>query len=373
VTSQTIAIGVIGDLLVESDETFTVRLHGAIHVAIGEGIGQGTIANDDQATTPPVSIDDIEVTEGQHSAIFTLRLHTPAAQQTVVTYLTENGSATAGSDYLAANGSITFAAGETTHTIEVALVDDSIVESDETLAVVLSTGARATAIIHDDDGGVAAVLAVGGAGPGNFGSFFRTVVQMHNPSEQPSSGNLIVRPMGGGEPRTFGYALAPHETRDLTATFDVTGFITADLVSLTGAIPLTSVRVFNDAGQQGRSGFTAAFVPVAKAITAGKRAILIAPDDTAATRFNLGIRALSGGATLTLTLRRANGDIAAQATQSLGANVLVQTATSLLFHATVENNDAIEIAVTHGSAIAYGSSVDNVTQDPSFTIAEPLP
>ncbi|MGN6184329.1 MAG: Calx-beta domain-containing protein [Thermoanaerobaculia bacterium] len=373
VTLQMISIGVIGDTNVESNESVTIRLSNPVNASIADATGRGTIVNDDRTSAPVVSIDDIEVHEAQGSAVFTVTLDAPATQETSITYSTADESAIAGADYLAANGTLTFAAGETTHTVAITIVDDAVVESEETFALVLSTGARGTARILDDDGGVAAVLAVGGEGPGNFGSFFRTVIQMHNATELPGTGNLIVRPMGGGAARTFGYALAPHETRDITATLDVSGFITADLVPLTGAIPRTSVRVFNDGGANGRSGFTAAFVPVSKAITAGRHAILIAPEDTTSTRFNLGIRALANGATLTFTLRRANGDIADQTTRTLGANVLEQLAASSLFGATIENNDAIEIAVTQGAAIVYGSSVDNVTQDPSFTIAEPLP
>ena len=258
-TSQTITIAILGDTLVEPDETFDVKLSGAVNADLHDATGRGTIVNDDSSTTPVVTIDDVEVTEGQASAIFTLRMSAPAPQETHVTYATSDDTAKSGSDYLGATGTVVFVAGETTRTIAIALVDDSAVEAEETFTLALSTGAHATALIHDDDGGVAAVLAIGGAGPGNYGSFFRTVIQMHNAADAPSSGNLVVRPMGGGEPRTFGYALAPRETRDISATLDVSGFITADLVSLTGAVPQTSVRVFNDAGTDGRSGFTATF------------------------------------------------------------------------------------------------------------------
>ncbi|HEX2832628.1 MAG TPA: Calx-beta domain-containing protein [Thermoanaerobaculia bacterium] len=372
-TSQTIPVGIIGDTVVESNETFTVRLSNAINATLGDASGRGTIVNDDHDSTLSISIEDVDVNERDAKAVFTIRLNAAAPQATHVTYATSDESAKSGADYLGASGAITFAAGETRQTIEVPLVDDAVVEADETFAVVLSTGTRGTAVIHDDDGGVAAILVIGGAGPGNGGSFFRTVVQMHNAGDLPSSGNLIVRPIGGGEPRTFGYALDAHETRDLTATLDVNGFVTADLVTLTGAIPQTSVRVFNDGGEKGRSGFTATFVPVSKAIVAGKRAILIAPDLVGTTRMNVGMRALEDGATLTFLLRRSNGDIVAHATQSLDANMLVQIAASALFEAPIENNDAIEVAVTKGAAVVYGSSVDNTTQDPSFIVPEAMP
>jgi CSLREA domain-containing protein len=372
-TSRTITIAVAGDTLIEPDETFTVVLSNPSGAVLGDANGRGTIVNDDQVTTPSIAVDDIEVSESADVATFIVTLSAPAAEPVVVTYATSDESAVAGSDYLATNGTLTFAAGETSHHVDVPLINDAVIEGGETFLLTLSNGTEATAVIHDDDSGVAAVLVIGGSGPGSLGSFFRTVLQLHNASDAPSTGNLIVRPMGGGEPRTFGYALAPRETRDLAATIDVTGFVTADLVALTGAVPRTSVRVFNDAGEHGRTGFTATLVPVSRAITTGKRAIVIAPDDAASTRFNIGMRALGNGASLELTLRRADGNVAARVSRELDANVLVQIAAPQLFGAAIEDNDVVDIAVTRGAALVYGSSVDNVTQDPSFAIAEPLP
>ena len=85
------------------------------------------------------------------------------------------------------------------------------------------------------------------------------------------------------------------------------------------------------------------------------------------------MRALGAGASLTFARRRANGTVAAEVTRDLGPDVLTQVPASMLFGRALENSDAVEIAVTRGAAIVYGSSVDNVTQDPSFTVAEPMP
>ena len=51
-----------GDLLDEIDENFTLNLSGAVNATISDGVGVGTITDDDGE--PTLSIDDVTVTEG---------------------------------------------------------------------------------------------------------------------------------------------------------------------------------------------------------------------------------------------------------------------------------------------------------------------
>jgi len=63
----------------------------------------------------------------------------PAAGESVtVDYATADGTATAGDDYEEASGTLTFAEGETTKTIEVTVNGDTDIEDDETFTVNLS-------------------------------------------------------------------------------------------------------------------------------------------------------------------------------------------------------------------------------------------
>ncbi|MGV0992941.1 MAG: glycosyl hydrolase family 8 [Mycobacterium sp.] len=71
---------------------------------------------------------------------------------------TSNGTATAGEDYVAGAGTLTFAAGETVKSVTVGVIGDTTVESNETFTVKLSTPsgatishARATGTILNDD------------------------------------------------------------------------------------------------------------------------------------------------------------------------------------------------------------------------------
>lgn len=95
-----------------------------------------------------------------------LTLSFPSAVPVTVNYATANGTATAGSDYLAASGTVTFPAGTTTQTIYVRPLDDSALESNETLTVTLSSpsGAtigdgQATVTILDDDAAAAVSIS----------------------------------------------------------------------------------------------------------------------------------------------------------------------------------------------------------------------
>lgn len=120
---------------------------------------------------PPVgvTISGGSVTEGNSGAtqlVFTVSLSAPPLTTVTINYATTNGSAAAGVDYTAALGMLTFAAGETSKTIAVAVRDDLAVEADETFFMSLSRAAGAsimagtgTGTILNDDGVTAARMA----------------------------------------------------------------------------------------------------------------------------------------------------------------------------------------------------------------------
>jgi len=64
-------------------------------------------------------------------ATFQLQLSTASASSVTVKYATANGTATAGSDYVATSGTLTFAPGQTTATVTVTINADSLAEMDE--------------------------------------------------------------------------------------------------------------------------------------------------------------------------------------------------------------------------------------------------
>ena len=148
VTSQKINVGVTGDAAVESDETFTVTLTAPSGATLATAAATGTITNDDVAPAlPTVSVASATVAEGNSGSStlgFTVSLSKASTSAVTVGYATANGTATAGADYTAAAGTLTFAPGVVSQTVNVAVAGDTVAEPDETLSVTLSNAAGAT-------------------------------------------------------------------------------------------------------------------------------------------------------------------------------------------------------------------------------------
>lgn len=152
-------ITINGDTIDEENETFQVTLSGASNATIADGQATGTITNDDDP--PALSITDPNVTEGNNgstNAAFTLSLSHPSSKTVTVNYATQASSATAGSDFTAQSGTVTFAPGDTTKTVQIAVLGDTIDEENETFFLTLSNPSNVTlpdtqgqATIHDDD------------------------------------------------------------------------------------------------------------------------------------------------------------------------------------------------------------------------------
>ena len=110
---------------------------------------------------PTMSVNDASVLEGKSgtiSAVFTVSLSQATTNTILVNFITQNGTATAGNDYIFANGTLKFDPGETSKTIAVAVKGDRNREADETFRVILSAADGATifdgtgsGVIRNDD------------------------------------------------------------------------------------------------------------------------------------------------------------------------------------------------------------------------------
>ena len=160
---------------VPTDDDDLFEPSGSVTAAIGDspgyfaGIADATVPVNDNDSTP-IAIDDAGADEDASEMTFTVRLGTPAITPVTVDFATEDGTATShdrqtgtkvnlGKDFEATSGTLTFAAGEDTQTITVALVDDKYDEDRETFTVKLSnpspSGSLEDAVgegtINDDD------------------------------------------------------------------------------------------------------------------------------------------------------------------------------------------------------------------------------
>ncbi|KUF27170.1 hemagglutinin [Xanthomonas phaseoli pv. manihotis] len=144
-SSATFTVLVNGDTLAEPDETFFVNVSNVTGATVSDGQGLGTIVNDD--AQPALSIDDVSVNEGSSgttTATFTVSLSAASGQTVTVNYATADGTATAGSDYVARSGTLSFAPGVTAQGVAVTVNGDTAVEPNETFSVGLSGASNAT-------------------------------------------------------------------------------------------------------------------------------------------------------------------------------------------------------------------------------------
>ncbi|MGI9252101.1 MAG: Calx-beta domain-containing protein, partial [Pseudohongiellaceae bacterium] len=103
------------------------------------------------ATVPIIFIADASVTEaamsGELSYLeFAVTLAPTSADEVSFSYASADGTAEAGTDYNATSGSLTFAANASMLTITVTVEGDNIIESDETMSLVLSSPVPTTAL-----------------------------------------------------------------------------------------------------------------------------------------------------------------------------------------------------------------------------------
>lgn len=174
VTSQTLTVPIIGDTLDEFEESFFVILSSPdggppVYCLI-------TIVDDDEQTAA-VSINDVKVVEGNAgttNAVFTLKLSSASGKFVRVNFTTANGTATAGSDYRAANAPpLFFNPGETTKTLTVQVNGDVVDEPDETFFVNLTSALNANialssgkgTILNDDGSPTSPRLILDESGP----------------------------------------------------------------------------------------------------------------------------------------------------------------------------------------------------------------
>jgi ribosomal protein L35AE/L33A/disulfide oxidoreductase YuzD len=304
-TAKSVSVPVIGDVLDEIDETFTVGLSNGSNVTIGDGLALGTITDDDPL--PAVSVNDVTVIEGNSgtvAATFTVGLSAPSGRSVTVAYASADGSATAPDDYTAVTGSLTFAAGETTKTVTVNVKGDTTNEPDETLTLNLSGPVNATILdgqglgrITDDDGFPALVINDATVTEGNSGTVNAVfTVSLSNPSGQTvnvnyatangtavagadytsTSGTLSFSP--GALTRTITVPVLSDALDEIDETFTVglTGATNADisdglgLGTITDNDPLPTLSVNDVTVTEGNSGTVAATFTVTQNAPSGR-------------------------------------------------------------------------------------------------------
>jgi hypothetical protein len=132
------------------------------------------------------------------------------------------------------------------------------------------------------------------------------------------------------------------------------------------------VRVFNDAGAAGTSGLNEEAMNVEDALQAGQTGAIIAPSDFTRFRLNVGVRALSQGASMTIIARDANGTVLKVVERSYEPTSFAQvTSGQILDGLALQGGESLTFFVSSGSAFIYGETTDNKTNDPSMQLVHP--
>ena len=152
-TTQTVSVAVIGDLIDEPNENFTATLSTPVNATLGRKTGTATIFDDDGAT---VSISDATLQEptagNSATATFTVTVSGATSFPVTVMYSTVDGTATAGSDYVArTNQSLVFTS-NASQTVSITVNDDSLIEGNEDFFVNLNSVSGGGVAIGDNQG-----------------------------------------------------------------------------------------------------------------------------------------------------------------------------------------------------------------------------
>jgi hypothetical protein len=163
------------------NEAFSINVTNVVNASLSDGFATGIILNDDG---PTLSIADVSIGEGNSGtklATFTVRLSVASAAPVTYGIATSNGTATAGSDYVARSlAGETIPAGQLSRTFAVTLNGDAVLEPNETFAVALTSASGATAFdgqaigtILNDEGPTISISDVA-IGEGNSGTKLAT-------------------------------------------------------------------------------------------------------------------------------------------------------------------------------------------------------
>jgi Calx-beta domain len=151
VKSVTFQVPIINDLVYDGSATSNGDLTFNVNLSNPQGGGAfigspSTTVTVTETTLPSITMSGgsvVEGTSGTTDLPFTLTLQ-PTVNTVTVDYTTVDGTATAGQDYTAGSGTVTFAPGQTTQTVDVSVIGSTVVKPTETVLLELFNATNAT-------------------------------------------------------------------------------------------------------------------------------------------------------------------------------------------------------------------------------------
>ena len=383
VTQQNVFIQLIGDTVIEGNETFGIQLFNSTGAPIADANGTATIVNDDG-----IVISDVSAMEGTSGSptifTFTVSLLTAAASAVTVDYATGAGSAASGTDFGPANGTLTFAAGETSKTITVEVSADALSEADETFSVNLS-GASGAAIAD----------AVGtGTIRNDDGLVVEDLVLVEGTSATPSNAAVTIRlltpattPVSVDWATVAGTATSP---ADFTTSSGTVTFAVGETVKT------VTVPIIGDALIEGTEGFQMVLSnAIGTAIVDGTGEVRIADDDGFSVSSAVAAEGNAGTSNLTFTVtlgsalsQTATVDFATvDGTATAGTDYVGATGTVTFLAGEIsktvtvtvngdlspEDNETLTLNLSNpsaGTGIRQGSASGTIFNDDGFSVGD---
>ena len=212
--SQTITVNAAKDADAVADPTVTLRhtVSGGDYDSASADVVRVTIIEKD---TPTLTIERAQAAESA-PMVFEVELSVASSEAVTVDYATANGTATAGQDYTAQSGTLTFPANSTTpQMIRVRLLNDTVDEAEEeTFTVRLhnaqsaalaggGTTLTATGTITDDDEPMVAVSFNAASYTVDEGKFVEVTVRLSADPERRVEIPLTLTPGDNVEPSDY--------------------------------------------------------------------------------------------------------------------------------------------------------------------------
>jgi len=211
-----------------------------------------------------------------------------------------------------------------------------------------------------------AVVPVVGSTPGQSGASFKTELQMTNATAGPMEGWLVLQPSLIARR----YELPPRATlsfADVVTELGSTGLASLDILVDRGSMPTIVARAYDDQ-PGGTTGVTVPAIRAAEILGRNDVSALIVPRDLTRYRFNIGVRTLDTGATIQIAVRDIAGNERHYAEYVLAENHFAQQPADTFAGTPLHPNDSIEVKITAGRAVVYGTTVDNQTNDSSIQV-----
>lgn len=345
-------------------------------VAAGNGGGSGGGSTAFTLTTSSPIVTEVMVGDAITKAMtFTLTLGSALTTDVTVNYATQTtGTAASGTDFVAATGSVTFAAGQTVANVSIVVNADAIPEGDETVVVVFSGTGLASpvtgtgTILANDTTGITVALTAAPDSTASLGlagsddSISGTIDQ-----NTPAGGTLQAGDIFNGGDGTDTLTLTPIVAVALTLDdllfAGVTGMDRIVInTTTTGAQTITTGANFNAAF--GAEGLDLQTTSTTGAMTINTSAFTGATTLTVITDASIGGNFITTGAGVaTVTATSTTGPLTINSAASVLATVNATSTTGFVNVTTGSGADSVTVTTGNalgGNVITTGAGNDTI-------------